>query len=74
MLVVTRKAKEGIVIDGNIEIIVLGVEDGKVKLGIAAPKEKKVYRKEIFEAIKQENQEALKADKDALSFLLQKNP
>lgn len=72
MLIVTRKINEGIVIDENIQVVILGIEDGKVKLGIEAPTDKKIYRGEIYEAIKQENQEAMKSEKEALSFLLSK--
>lgn len=72
MLVVTRKLEEGIVIDGDIEIVVLGIEDGKVKLGIEAPKGKKIYRKEIYTAIKEENQQAIYTDKNILNHLPKK--
>ncbi|MGI6537595.1 MAG: carbon storage regulator CsrA [Caldicoprobacterales bacterium] len=72
MLVVTRKINEGIVIDEDIEITIVGVEDGKVKLGINAPKDKKIYRKEIFEAIKEENRKAMKIDKKVFSHLPKK--
>ena len=70
MLVVTRKTDEGIIIDGNIEVVVLGVEGGKVKLGITAPSDKKIYRQEIYEAIKRENREAIRGNKEGLFFLL----
>jgi carbon storage regulator len=72
MLVITRKLDEGLVIDGDIEVVVLGIEDGKVKIGIEAPRDKKIYRKEIFESIKQENQNAINIDKDILSNLPKK--
>lgn len=58
MLVLTRKKNESIVINGNIEIIVVGIEDGKVKLGIKAPKNIEIHRKEIYEAIQKENKKA----------------
>ena len=69
-MVITRKVNECIVIDENIQIAVLGVEDGKVKLGITAPIDKKIYRQELYEAIKQENKEAINGNKDRLSYLL----
>ena len=69
MLVVTRKVNEGIVIDGEIRVVVVGVEDGKVKLGIDAPRDKGIYRQEIYEVIKQENREAATADRTALDHL-----
>lgn len=58
MLVLTRKKNESIVINGNIEIIVASIEDGKVKLGIRAPKNIEIHRKEIYEAIQKENRKA----------------
>ena len=42
MLVVTRKPDESVIIDGKITIKVLAIEDGKVKLGIDAPKNKDI--------------------------------
>ncbi len=72
MLVVTRKLDEGIVIEGDIEIIVLGIEDGKVKIGIEAPKDKGIYRKEIYEVIKEENQQAIQTTKNILKQLPKK--
>lgn len=72
MLVITRKTNESLIIDEDIEVVVLGIEDGKVKLGIEAPRSKKIYRQEIFEAIKAENQQASKIHKNILSNLPKK--
>lgn len=72
MLVVTRKLDEGIVVEGDIEIVVLGIEDGKVKIGIEAPKDKGIYRKEIYEVIKKENQQAIQTTKNILKQLPKK--
>lgn len=47
MLILTRKIDEAIVIDGNIVVMVLGVERDRVKLGIAAPAEVSVMRQEL---------------------------
>ncbi|AOT70025.1 carbon storage regulator CsrA [Geosporobacter ferrireducens] len=58
MLILTRKKDESIMIDEQIEIKILSAEDGKVKLGIAAPKNISVLRKEIYMEIRQENQKA----------------
>jgi carbon storage regulator len=49
MLILTRKIDQGIVIDGNIVILVLGVERDRVKLGFTAPEEVKILRKELLE-------------------------
>ncbi|MEK3911938.1 carbon storage regulator CsrA [Paenibacillus sp. FSL H7-0331] len=58
MLVLARKKGESIIIGDQIEVIVLGVEGDVVKLGIQAPKNVQVNRKEVYEAIKQNNREA----------------
>ena len=58
MLVLSRKKGESIVIDGNIEITVLGVEGDTVKIGINAPKSIDIFRKEVFDMIQQSNREA----------------
>lgn len=58
MLILTRKINESIIINDNIEIIVAGIEDGKVKLGIKAPKDIEIHRKEIYENIMAENRDA----------------
>jgi carbon storage regulator len=53
MLVLTRKSGQEIVIDGGIRIIVLDVQGNRVQVGISAPAEVKVYRKEIQERNKE---------------------
>ena len=47
MLILTRKIDQAIVIQGNIQVVVLGVERDRVKLGIAAPAEVTVLREEL---------------------------
>lgn len=69
MLILTRKTNESIIIDDNIEIIVVGVEDGKVKLGIKAPKEVDIHRKEVYESIQQENRQAANAKSISMDLL-----
>ena len=63
MLVLSRKLNEKIVIDDQIEITVVGIENGKVQLGIEAPKEIEIMRKELLEDVKEENKEAAKNNK-----------
>lgn len=58
MLVLSRRTNESIMIGGNIEVTVLGVEGDNVKLGIRAPKEVDIYRQEIYLAIQAENRAA----------------
>ncbi len=57
MLILTRKRGESIVIDGKIEIKVTDISDEKIKLGVEAPADMKVYRKELYETL-QENKTA----------------
>ena len=61
MLAVTRKKGEAIVINNNVEITVLEVKGDQVKLGINAPKEVPVYRKEVYVQIQEANREAANA-------------
>lgn len=58
MLALSRKKNEAIVINNNIEITVLEVKGEQVKLGISAPKEVPVYRKEVYIQIQESNKEA----------------
>lgn len=58
MLVLTRKKGESIVISDNIVLTVLSVEGENVKLGIAAPRDIDIFRKEVLDAIEQNNQNA----------------
>jgi carbon storage regulator len=53
MLVVTRKRNESIMIWDNVEVTVVAIRDNQVKLGITAPKEIPVHRREVFDRIKQ---------------------
>lgn len=73
MLVLSRKKNESIMIGGHIEVTVLGVEGDTVKLGISAPKEIEIFRKEIYAAIQAANREAAQggAAMDMLAKLLE---
>ena len=62
MLALTRKKGEALVINNNIEITVLDVRGDQIKLGISAPKDVPVYRKEVYLQIQKENEEALHTD------------
>lgn len=61
MLVITRKTDQSIVIDGRIEIVVVGITKDGVRLGIQAPKDVQVHRREVFEAIAEANRAAAAA-------------
>lgn len=58
MLVLRRKVGETLVIDENIEVVVLQVEGDRVKLGIQAPKDVEIVRKELLDAVEEENRRA----------------
>ncbi|MGG4481033.1 carbon storage regulator CsrA [Paenibacillus illinoisensis] len=58
MLVLTRKKGESIVISDDIVLTVLSVDGENVKLGIEAPRDIDIYRKEVLDAIEQNNQNA----------------
>ena len=59
MLVITRKKDESLLIGDDIEIKIVKIEDGSVKLAIDAPKDKIILRKEIYENVKEENSKAI---------------
>jgi carbon storage regulator len=62
MLVLSRKKNESIVINNDITIVVVEIRGDKVRLGVEAPKEVPVHRREVYEAIKRneaEQQQAL---------------
>lgn len=75
MLILSRKKDESIIIDENIEIKVLAIENGKVQIGIEAPREIDIFRKELYESIEEENIEAAKTKVDITKIgqLLNKN-
>jgi len=62
MLVLTRKVSQSIVIGDGIEVVVLEVRGEQVRLGIKAPKNVTVHRKEIYEQISQEGRDEPKPE------------
>ncbi|MBO3446330.1 MULTISPECIES: carbon storage regulator CsrA [Clostridia] len=68
MLVVTRKKGESILIGDDIEIKLVKIEDGSVKIAIDAPKDKVILRKEIYENVKKENSEAITNTNEILNL------
>ena len=67
MLVLTRKPDQSIMVGTEIEITVLEVRGEQVRLGIRAPRNVTVHRKEVFEQIRLENQNATATAKDSLA-------
>jgi carbon storage regulator len=62
MLVLSRKKNESIVINNDITIVVVEIRGDKVRLGVEAPKEVPVHRREVYDAIRR-NELALGGDK-----------
>ena len=58
MLVLSRKKNESIVINDNIKIVVVEIRGDKVRLGVEAPKEIPVHRREVYEAILRDRETA----------------
>lgn len=58
MLVLSRKKGESIIIGDNIEISIIDIQGDTIRLGINAPREVQIYRKELYEEIKTENLKA----------------
>ncbi len=71
MLALSRKKNEAIVINNNIEITILEIKGDQVKLGVSAPKEVPIYRKEVYVQIQDANKEATNIEgMEALKNLL----
>jgi carbon storage regulator len=60
MLVLSRKLKEAIQIGDDVELKIIAIEGDQVKIGIEAPKNVEIHRKEIYLAIQEENSAAAK--------------
>ena len=67
MLALSRKKNEALVINNNVEITILEIIGEQVKLGISAPREVPVYRKEVYVQIQDANKEA--GDVDGMEAL-----
>lgn len=71
MLALSRKKNEAIIINNNVEVTILEVKGDQVKIGITAPKEVPVYRKEVYLQIQEANKESVNvAGMEALKNLL----
>lgn len=62
MLALSRRKKESLIINNNVEITVLEIKGDQVKLGISAPRDVSVYRKEIYLQIEEANKEAMQVE------------
>lgn len=62
MLALTRRKGESLVINNNVEIDILEIRGDQVKIGISAPKEVPIYRKEVYLQIENENKQAVSTE------------
>ncbi|MBD66832.1 MAG: carbon storage regulator [Halobacteriovoraceae bacterium] len=69
MLVLTRKLGESIAIDDHIKIVVVQIKGKQVRLGIKAPKETKIHREEVYQAIQDQNTAASQSTPSDLARL-----
>ncbi|MEG6566770.1 carbon storage regulator CsrA [Thermoanaerobacterium saccharolyticum] len=68
MLILTRKIGQSLIIGDNIEIKIVSIDGENVKIGISAPKDVSVIRKELLE-VKDENKKAAHVDRSSLKCL-----
>ena len=73
MLVLSRKTNESIIINGNVTVSVLRVDNDNVRIGVEAPLEIPVMRKEIYEEIKSNNEQAAGSAKQRVKQLVKNN-
>ena len=64
MLVLSRKKNESIIINNEITIVVVEIRGDKVRLGVEAPREVPVHRREVFDAIQRNNSEEQVAERN----------
>lgn len=69
MLVLSRQRDETIMIGDDVEITVVDIRGDKVRLGIEAPARIAVHRKEVYEAIREENERASRVESEELDGL-----
>ncbi len=72
MLVLSRKKGESIIIDDQIEVTILSTDADTIKIGISAPKNIDIYRKEVYHAIQLSNQSAVVSAELIQDFLNEK--
>ena len=73
MLTLSRKKNESLIVNNNIEVTILDIKGDQVKVGISAPKEVPIYRKEIYLQIQDANQNATSVESlEGLKVLFKK--
>jgi carbon storage regulator len=73
MLVLSRKKDQAIMIGDNIELTIIDIQGDQVRIGINAPKNVSIYRKEIFLEIQEENKKAANIGIVKLDSILKNN-
>ncbi|MGP4077718.1 carbon storage regulator CsrA [Halobacillus sp. K22] len=73
MLILNRKEGESIRIGDDVEIKIVSIEGGQVKVGIEAPRNVAIHRQEIYASIQEENTEAATLSKNLLDMLKNEN-
>lgn len=68
MLALSRKKNEALIINNNVEITILEIKGEQVKIGISAPKEVPIYRKEVYVQIQNANEEAVHMDGNVIGM------
>jgi carbon storage regulator len=66
MLVLSRQRDESIMVGDNVQITIVDIRGDKVRLGIVAPAEIPVHRKEVYDAIQRENRKAAEVSREDL--------
>ena len=74
MLVLSRQKDQTIMIGDNIEITVVDIRGDKVRLGISAPSKIPVHRKEVYEAIQNENRKAANITLEDITDISKQQP
>ncbi|HBE89595.1 MAG: carbon storage regulator [Candidatus Andersenbacteria bacterium RIFCSPHIGHO2_12_FULL_46_9] len=64
MLVLSRKKNESIIINDDIVIVVVEIRGDKVRLGVEAPKEVPVHRREVYDAIQRQNRKVQNSEEE----------
>jgi carbon storage regulator len=72
MLVLSRKQNESVIIDGRITVSVVRVEGDSVRLGVEAPREIPIHRKEVYEEIMASNRAAASSFRPGMAPLFRK--
>ncbi|MGQ8873588.1 carbon storage regulator CsrA [Paenibacillus amylolyticus] len=71
MLVLSRKKGESIIIQDNIEVTILAVEGDTVRIGISAPKQIDIFRKEVYASIQEANRESAAPDAPSVAAFME---